>query len=56
MTISLDEISNTDVIEVPTMLEDLLDEEGEARLRSDLDRIARADAKPLTDGATLKLG
>lgn len=56
MTISLDEISNTDVIEVPTMLEDLLDEEGEARLRSDLDRIAESRRQAATDGATLKLG
>lgn len=56
MTISLDEVSSADVLEVPAMLEDLLDEEAEAQLRSDLERIAESRRQAATDGATLKLG
>lgn len=55
MTISLDEVSNTDVLEVPAMLEDLLDEEAEAQLRCDLEKIAESRRQAATDGATLKL-
>lgn len=56
MTISLNEVSNTDVLEVPTLLEDLLDEQAEERLRSDLERIAESRRQAATDGATLRLG
>lgn len=51
MTISLDEVSNTDVLEVPAMLEDLLDEEAEAQLRCDLEKIAESRRQAATDGA-----
>ena len=56
MTISLEEVSNTEVIEVPTKLEDLLDDAEWARLRSDLERIAEGRRQAATDGAALKLG
>ncbi len=56
MTIRLDEVGDTDVLEVPAMLEDLLNDEAEARLRSDLEKIAESRRQAATDGATLKLG
>ncbi len=56
MTINLNEVSNVDVLEVPTLLEDLLDEQAEEQLRSDLERIAESRRQAATDGATLKLG
>lgn len=56
MTIRLDEVGDVEVIELPTKLEDLLDQEEEARLRSDLERIAEVRRQAATDGAALRLG
>ncbi len=56
MTISLEGVGDTEVIEVPTKLEDLLDDAEEAQLRSDLEKIAESRRQAATDGAALHLG
>ncbi|WP_367337124.1 hypothetical protein [Phycicoccus sp.] len=55
MTISLEDVSTAEAIEVPTQLGELLSDEEADRLREDLERIADGRRQAATDGATMRL-
>lgn len=55
MTISLEDLSTTESLEVPTQLDELLSKEDVERLRADLERIADGRRQAATDGAAMRL-
>jgi hypothetical protein len=55
MTISLEDLTRTEAVEVPTQLDELLSKEDEARLRADLERIADGRRQAATEGAAMRL-